>query len=335
VSIKSGYFKKGLKVDLTKGRADVWDIPDDFIEQYVGGRGFGAKLTWDNLKKHAFKVGPLSPENLLVIAPGPLTGAYLPSSGKNSFISISPATGTYCDSSAGGGFGVELRQAGLDVLSITGRAPELSVFDINNGRSTILAMPELRGKNCLEAEGIIREKLHTHSAHIAVIGPAGENMVRYACVNIDWGRQAGRTGIGAVMGSKNLKAIVVRGHKDLPVYDVQGLAGEAEIAFKYLQEHKYFKMWQQQGLMNVIEYSNDKGILPSYNFKDTVFAKHGQVNGQTMLSEYKIGDSACFACSMWCSPRESRRLSPCSNFYNRICSKLSCPCGHRFIDAIR
>ena len=88
MSIKSGYFKKGLNVDLTQGRADIRDIPDDFIEQYVGGRGFGAKLTWDNLKKYAFKVGPLSPENLLVIAPGPLTGAYLPSSGKNSFIPV-------------------------------------------------------------------------------------------------------------------------------------------------------------------------------------------------------------------------------------------------------
>jgi aldehyde:ferredoxin oxidoreductase len=229
-----------------------------------------------------------------------LTGAYLPSSGKNSFIAISPATGLYGDSSVGGGFGVELRQTGIDVLSITGEAPQLSVLFIDNSKATIVPMPELKGKSCLEAEGIIRERLDTHTAHIAIIGPAGENMVKFACVNADWGRQAGRTGIGTIMGSKKLKAIVVRGHRDLPVYDIGGLVAETDKAYKYLKEHKYFRMWQQEGLMNVIEYANEKGILPAYNFKDTVFPRHGQINGETMLTDYKIGDSACFSCSMCC-----------------------------------
>lgn len=300
MSIKSGYFKKGLHVDLTKGIADRWDIPDSFIEKYIGGRGFGAKLVWDNLKAHDFKIDPLGQENLIVVAPGPLTGAYLPSSGKNSFIAISPATGLYGDSSVGGGFGVELRQTGIDVLSIIGKAPELSVLFIDNSKATIVPMPELKGKSCLEAEGIIRERLDTPTAHIAVIGPAGENLVKFACINVDWGRQAGRTGIGAIMGSKNLKAIVVRGHQDLPVFDIGGLMAETDKSYKYLKEHKYFRMWQQEGLMNVIEYANEKGILPAYNFKDTVFAKHEQINGETMLADYKIGDSACFSCSMCC-----------------------------------
>lgn len=300
MSIKSGYFKKGLHIDLTSGDADSWDIADSFIEKYIGGRGFGAKLVWDNLKKHDFKIDPLGPDNLIVIAPGPLTGAYLPSSGKNSFIAISPATGLYGDSSVGGGFGVELRQTGIDVLSITGEAPQLSVLFIDNSKATIIPMPELKGKSCLEAEGIIRERLDTHTAHIAIIGPAGENMVKFACVNADWGRQAGRTGIGAIMGSKKLKAIVVRGHRDLPVYDIGGLVAETDKAYKYMKEHKYFRMWQREGLMNVIEYANEKGILPAYNFKDTVFPRHGQINGETMLADYKIGDSACFSCSMCC-----------------------------------
>ena len=300
MSIKSGYFKKGLHIDLTSGTADSWDIPDSFIEKYIGGRGFGAKLVWDNLKKHDFKIDPLGPENLIVIAPGPLTGAYLPSSGKNSFIAISPATGLYGDSSVGGGFGVELRQTGIDVLSITGEAPQLSVLFIDNSKATIVPMPELKDKSCLEAEGIIRERLDTHTAHIAIIGPAGENMVKFACVNADWGRQAGRTGIGTIMGSKKLKAIVVRGHRDLLVYNIGGLVAETDKAYKYLKEHKYFRMWQQEGLMNVIEYANEKGILPAYNFKDTVFPRHGQINGETMLTDYKIGDSACFSCSMCC-----------------------------------
>jgi len=299
--IKGGYFKKHLYVDLTKGSTERRDLSDAFIEKYIGGRGFGAKLVWDNLKRHNFKMNPLGEENLVVIAPGPLTGAYLPSSGKNSFIAISPATGLYGDSSIGGGFGVELRQAGIDVLSITGKAPELSVLFIDNSEATVIPMPELKGKRSLEAEGIIRERLDTQTAHVATIGPAGENMVKFACVNTDWGRNAGRTGFGAIMGSKNLKAIVVRGHRDIPVYDINGLTAEADKAYKYLREHKYFKMWQQQGLMNVIEYANEKGILPSYNFKDSVFARHDQINGATMLADYKIGDSACFSCSMCCS----------------------------------
>lgn len=300
MSIKGGYFKKHLKVDLSSKKAERITLDDKFIEQYIGGRGFGAKLTWDNLKKHNFKINPLGPENLLVIAGGPLTGAYLPSSGKNSFISVSPATGLYGDSSMGGNFGIELRQAGIDVLSITGKADHLSVLVIDNDETAIMPMPELKGASCLEAEGIIKEKLKSHSFRIATIGVAGENMVHYACVNADWSRNAGRTGIGAVMGSKNLKAIAVRGHKDLPVYDIDGLVAESQKAFGYLKEHKFFKLWQQEGLMNVIEYANETGILPTYNFKDTTFAKHDQINGQVMLDHYKIGDSACFACAMCC-----------------------------------
>jgi len=300
MSIKSGYFKQHLQIDLTKGTAERRTPADAFIEKYIGGRGFGAKLVWDNLKKHDFKIDPLGPENLLVVAPGPLTGVYLPSSGKNSFVAISPATGLYGDSSMGGGFGIELRQTGTDILSITGKAPELSVLFIDNGETTILPMPELKGKSCLEAEGMIKERLGTHAVHVATIGIGGENMVRFACVNNDWSRNAGRAGMGAIMGAKNLKAIVVRGHMDLPVYDVTGLVTETEQAFKYMEEHKYFKLWQQEGLMNVIDYANDKGILPTYNFKDSVFAKHDQVNGTTMVNRYKIGDSACFSCPMCC-----------------------------------
>ncbi|MFH1646886.1 MAG: aldehyde ferredoxin oxidoreductase family protein [Chloroflexota bacterium] len=301
MSIRSGYFKRHLFVDLTPGSMEYRPISDAFLEKYVGGRGFGAKLVWDNLKNHNFKIDPLGPENLMVIAPGPLTGVYLPSSGKNSFVAISPATGLYGDSSIGGGFGVELRQAGIDILSVTGRAPELSVLFIDNDEATVIPMPELKGKTSLETEGIIRERLDTQTAHIAVIGPAGENLVKFACVNCDWGRNAGRTGFGAIMGSKNLKAIIVRGHRDLPVYDIAGLMTENARAYSYLREHKYFRLWQEQGLMNVIEYANEKGILPTYNFKDSVFAKHDQINGEVMLRDYKIGDSACFACSMCCS----------------------------------
>jgi len=115
MSIKSGYFKKHLAVDLSAGSCTRVDLEESFLRDYIGGRGFGAKMVWDNLVAHDFKVDPLGTENLLVIAPGPLTGLYLPSSGKCSFISLSPSTGVYGDSSMGGSFGAELRQSGLDL----------------------------------------------------------------------------------------------------------------------------------------------------------------------------------------------------------------------------
>ncbi len=300
MSIKSGYFKTHLHVDLSGG-IERREMSDAFLDKYIGGRGFGAKMVWDNLKKHSFKIDPLGPENLLVVAPGPLTGAYLPSSGKNSFVAVSPATGLYGDSSIGGAFGVELRQTGIDVLSITGKAPNMSVLLINNDETSIVPMPELKGKSSLEAERMIKERLGMEDLHVAVIGVAGENMVKFACVTTDWGRQAGRTGIGAVMGSKNLKAIAVRGDKDLPVHDLKGLVEENDKACDYMYNHSDFKTWQQQGLMQVIEFANSKGILPTYNFSDGVFDRHDRINGETMLSGYKISDSACFSCPMCCS----------------------------------
>jgi len=142
-------------------------LTDEFITQYIGGRGFGAKLVWDNLVKHDFKIDPLGPENLLVFAPGPLTGVYPPASGKSSFVAISPATGLYGDSSMGGAFGVEFRQAGFDLLSITGKAAEMSILFIDNDETQIIPFPELQGKSCLEAEGMIEEHFGTHNIHVA------------------------------------------------------------------------------------------------------------------------------------------------------------------------
>ena len=300
MAVKSGYFKQQLAVDLSDGRCERLPLSEEFLQQYIGGRGFGAKLVWDNLKRHNFSIDPLGPENMLVIAPGPLTGMYLPSSGKCSFVGISPATGVYGDSSIGGNLGIELRQTGVDLLSITGKAPELSILFIDENETRIISFPELQGKTCLETEGMIKEFLGTYGVKIAAIGIGGENLVKYACVNGDWSRNAGRTGFGAVMGSKNLKAIVMRGSEDLPAHDLQALMQEANKAYDYMKQHKFFKMWQREGLMNVMEYANEKGILPSYNFKDGSYHKIKKLNGETMLDGYKIGDSACFACSMSC-----------------------------------
>ena len=297
MKLKGGYFKKLLSIDLDKGSATVVNLSDEFCLKYVGGRGFGIKLVWDNLKNYN---SPFDPQNLMVIAPGPLSGLYLPSSGKTSFVSVSPATGIYGDSSIGGSFGVELRQAGYDALAIKGRAQKTSYLWIDDDEVEIVEHGGLKGKGCLEIEGILKNELKDDHVSIASIGVAGENLVRFACISADWGRNAGRTGLGAVLGSKNIKAIVVRGSKDLPVYDIKRLKEVSDDAFEKIKNHKYFEFWQQQGLMSVIDYVNEAGVMPTYNFRDGQFDRAEKINGYEMQARYKIGDTACFACPMAC-----------------------------------
>ncbi len=297
--IKGGYFWKILWVDLDQGEAKPLEFDEAFAAKYIGGRGFGAKLVWDNLRQKG-SVDPLGPENLLVISPGPLGGLYLPASGKTSFISISPETGIYGDSSMGGSFGAELRQAGIDALAITGKAKTLSYLWIDNGTARVVPGERLKGKGSLETEGLIKEDIKDEHIKVATIGPAGENRVKYACVSSDWGRNSGRTGIGAVMGSKNLKAIAVRGSLDLPVFDLPRLKRVSDESFRSLRENKNLPFWHEQGLMSVIDYVNEAGVMPTYNFKEGVFEHAKKINGYEMLSKYKIGDTSCFACPMAC-----------------------------------
>ena len=297
--LKGGYFGKILHVDLSTGQNNCEAIGDDFAEKYVGGRGFAVKLLLDNLKEHK-GLDPLGPDNMLAVAAGPLTGVYMPSSGKVSFATISPATGIFGDSSMGGGFGVELRQAGYDAIAITGAAAQLSYLFIDNDRIEIIPCPELAGKGNLETEGKIREKLGDHDIRVASIGPAGENLVRFACVTSDWSRNAGRVGVGAVMGSKKLKAIAIRGQQDLPVAQLDKVIEISNKAYAELNSHPMMSHWQRQGLMGVIDYANEMGILPTYNFRDTYYEKADKINGNEMEANYKIGNTACFGCPMCC-----------------------------------
>ncbi len=300
MTLYGGYFKKILWVDLTSGESRNLEFGDAFAEKYVGGRGFGIKLLWDHLRDKGFDIDPLSPENLLVIAPGPLSGLYLPASGKTSFVSLSPATGGYGDSNMGGSFGVELRQAGYDAIAITGRAPALSYLWIDDETVKIVKNEKLKGRGCLETEGLIKKELGDPMVKIALVGPAGEKLVRFACVSSDWSRNAGRTGMGAVLGSKNIKAIAIRGSQDLPVHNMDMLKKTSDEGFQILKDNPYFEFWQQQGLMSVVDYLEQIGGLPTRNFSDAVFEGAKKINGFEMVAKYKIGDSACFACPISC-----------------------------------
>ena len=288
---------KILHVDLSECKTHVEEVDEEFALKYIGGRGWGARLVWEHLKEDT---DPLSPENIIVIAPGPLSGLYLPSAGKTSICSISPTTGIYGDSNIGGMFGVELRQAGFDAMVIKGKAPELSYLWIDDDDIQLKSAEKYAGMGSIETEHQLREDIGDETVKVASIGPAGEKMVKMACITADWGRNAGRTGMGAILGSKNLKAIAIRGTRDLPVADLKRLTGISDKAFKKLSQHNLFEFWQRQGLMSVIDYANTAGIIPTHNFKDTHFEEADKINGDVMELEYKIGDTACFGCPMAC-----------------------------------
>jgi len=284
-------------VDLTRGETRIVPFGEAFARKYIGGRGFGAKLLFDHLPKIK---DPLDAENLLVIAPGPLTGLYLPGAAKTHLVSLAPLTGIYGDSNMGGNFGPELRQAGYDALAIVGRTDKLSYLWIDGDEVKIVPAPQLAGKGALDAERMVKEALQSEEVRVAAIGPAGENLVRFASINCDWSRNAGRCGMGAVLGSKNLKAIAVRGGRDLPVADPAALRLLTDKSLRELADHPMYTFWQQQGLMSVIDYLNTAGGLPTRNFQQNVFEQADQIDGFKMEEEFKIGDTACFGCPMSC-----------------------------------
>ncbi len=288
---------KVLHVDMSECKTHVEEVDEEFALKYIGGRGWGARLVWEHMKEGT---DPLSPENIIVIAPGPLSGLYLPSSGKTSICSISPTTGIYGDSNIGGMFGVELRQAGFDAVVIKGKAPDLSYLWIDDDDIQLKSAGKYAGMGSIETEHQLREDIGDETVKVASIGPAGEKMVKMACITADWGRNAGRTGMGAILGSKNLKAIAIRGTRDLPVADLKRLTRLSDKAYKKLSQHNLFEFWQRQGLMSVIDYANTAGIIPTHNFKDTHFEEADKINGDVMELEYKIGDTACFGCPMAC-----------------------------------
>ena len=298
MKIKGGYFFRIAHIDLTTGSAERRPFDEDFALTNIGGRAFGVRLVADNLTPG---LDPLGPDNILTISPGVLNGCYLPSAGKTSFSFISPATGLYGDSNMGGIFGAEIRQAGLDGLAIRGRADKLSYLFIDDDEISVIECEALAGKSSLEAEAMICEQLGDDEVRVASIGVAGENLVKFACITSELSRNAGRCGVGTVMGSKNLKAIAVRGSRDIPVADIGRLRQLAKTGFDSLRSHQLFEFWQQQGLMSVIDYVNTIGVMPTYNFRDGVFDRADRVNGTVMEDHYKIGDGNCHLCPMCCS----------------------------------
>ncbi|MBI5360457.1 MAG: aldehyde ferredoxin oxidoreductase family protein [Planctomycetes bacterium] len=285
-----------LRINLTTGKYALEPVSEKLAREYLGGRGFTAKILYDELKRG---IDPLGPENKVVMASGPLAGLCIPAGGKTTFASKSPATGGYGDSNVGGHLASELKYAGYDAIIIEGASPKPVFIYILNDMIEIRDASELWGKGALTAEKILKDKLGD-DFQIAIIGPAGENLVKFACVSHDFGRQAGRTGIGAVMGSKKLKAIAIKGTKSIKVKDPKALYEIGKASFQECFKHPSLKIWQDQGTSSVVDWSNKMGSFPTRNFKTGYFAEHKNINGDTMQEKTIVTNKACFGCPMAC-----------------------------------
>jgi aldehyde:ferredoxin oxidoreductase len=224
IRIRGGYHLSLLRVDLSTGAAERAPLGEEFALEHIGGPGFGTELLSEHLSPEA---GALDPDNVLIFAPGPLTGLSLPGSARCHIMALSPQTGRIGGGSIGGRLGPAIRRAGYDAVMISGRAAELSYLAIDEDRIKIVRAPGLSGTSAQAAREAICDELGRTDVAVAAVGPAGEEQASAAIIS-SGGHHCGGGGMGAVMGSKNLKAIAVSGRKALPVADPAGLAVIAE-----------------------------------------------------------------------------------------------------------
>ena len=284
-----------LHVNLTTGSVDVESFPPEVFRKLVGGRGLVSYLLLRDLPVGA---DPLGPENLLIFAPGVLQGTSLPGIGRHGVGAKSPLTGGLGSSEAGGWWGYELKRTGYDALIVHGRAERPVYLWINQGDVEIRAADHLWGKDTAETQAILHEEVGDKKAKVAQIGIAGENQVLFAAIMNDVNRAAGRNGMGAVMGSKNVKAIVVRGRNAPKVADRKRILNVARWLGQNYEEKAavYVRMGTPIGVMSL----GRAGALPTAAFQDPEFETREQISGERMHETILKGRDTCMVCPITC-----------------------------------
>ena len=298
-----GYMGRVLQINLSTG--DVTDYPwtDKDRELYIGGKTMAAKILYDTLtgRENAY-----SEENPLIISTGPLTGTGAPSSSRFNISSLSPQTGFISSSNCGGTFGYHLKRAGIDALIITGRREERTWIEIDNGSVTFHNADDLWGTRVTECQRLLAEKMSSKRGcdikfGKLCIGPAGENLVRYSAVISDE-RAAGRAGMGAVLGWKNVKAIAVCGNHDTPVHDPSATKKWCQKWFRYLRNHPLTgNQLPRMGTAGLVSSMQMRGLLATKNYTEGRFEHFDSVNGETLAEEYNIVNKGCLSCPIKCA----------------------------------
>ncbi len=290
-----GLHGKILWIDLTKKEVKSIEYAKEWARDYIGGRGLAIRILWEYLPE---KTDPLGPENLLILAVGPLTGLPLPSSGKLIVAAKSPLTGGYGDGNVGTIAALELRKSGHDAIVIKGKAKRPTILYIEDNKVDFLDAEHLWGLDTWATERKLRDEFGK-MAGILEIGPAGENLVRFSTIISQEGRSGGRPGIGAVMGSKKLKAIIVRGTKDYNLYNENELRKVGIQAYKDVVNSKNYKFWMREGTMATVDWSQENSVLPTYNFREGIFDNYKDIDGLKM-EELKVLQRGCPNCNMTC-----------------------------------
>jgi len=285
-----------LQVDLSKNKAVAESYDAHLALNFLGGRGFAAKILWDKLKPG---VDPLSPENKLVFAAGPLTGLGLPNSGKFVVAAKSPLTDGYGDGNIGSAAAVQMRTAGYDAIIIEGKAKVPVILHIkNNEIAEFVDAKDFWGLNSFETASQLRN-IYPSTAGIVSIGPAGEHLVKFATVVSQEGRSGGRPGMGAVMGSKNLKAIVFEGFDSLPVANPREMKELDAAGYREVMTKPGYAFWKRQGTMSTVEWCQENSALPTFNFCEGVFDEADKIGGFAM-EKIKVSNRGCPQCNMTC-----------------------------------
>ncbi|USS40947.1 aldehyde ferredoxin oxidoreductase family protein [Thermococcus aggregans] len=298
---KKPLFGRFLEIDLSKEKTSEMEVEPEIIRKFIGGKGIGAYFLYTFLKP---KTNPLSPDNLLMFLNGPLTGTPFPSSGRTTVVTKSPLTGLYLDCHAGGYFGPELRKAGWDGIIVKGKSKDPIYLWIIDDEVEFRDASKIWGSSISETVEKIRAETDK-KAHIASIGPAGENLVKFAAIMIDkdddpWrAGVAARGGPGAVMGSKNLKAIAVKGSKEISTFDKGKLRELAVRLNKKIMEHNYIHIRRVIGTAYLVDPMNRLGILPTRNFQQGFIEDHYGIIGPN-LRYYTKRDVSCYNCPVVC-----------------------------------
>jgi len=298
-----GYSGKILRVNLTEKKIIEEPITMDFARNYVGGQGFGAKILYSELPAGT---NCFAPENKIIFAVGPFEGTSLPGSARTCIVSKSPLTGYLGDTDFGGYWGRKFKMAGYDCLVIEGKSDNPVYINIENDKVEIKDAKEIWGKSILDADRYLKG-INTLSSTL-LIGEAGENLVRYACVISDLRYVAGRSGIGAVMGSKNLKGIVVYGNKKIKIYNADKLEELRNKLVHDLINDGSCATLSRFGTWNSTAGLNINGVIPTKNFQMSTFALVDNIDGEAMEEKIQVAQKTCFACPIAC--RNVVRLYP-------------------------
>ena len=294
---QGGYAGKLLYVDLTSGSVRVKPLERDFALKYIGGRGFTARILHEELRAG---VDPLSPDNVIVFAAGPLSGTPLPSASRLIVAAKSPMTGGTGDASSGGYWAPEMKYAGFDAIIIKGRSPKPVYLWVNDGRAELRPAEHLWGKRIHATSEALKAEIGDEDIHICAIGPGGENLVRYACIVTDEEGVGARTGMGAVMGSKNLKAVVVRGSLDVKIADPERFKGVIDTYRKTLEGEVWTETLRRLGTPNLVAHRQKLGIWGARNFQQATIPDWEKISGEVFREKYLVKTMGCMGCMVRC-----------------------------------